>query len=319
MIDTALTKSEKAIFSTESPKVQIPVDFNPVTLQLTVQNKVEGAGDGKVQHVSSSSAKLDLELIFDSTDTGEDVRQRTSPIENLMKPDQAKIVSQVKFEWGAFLFQGVIESFKQTLEFFSHNGVPLRAVVALSLSQPEYQFDRNTSNQTAKVDDTLDLPGGDPSSLAAAGGDPFAARAIASANGLESLRASAQGSVSVGGGIVIGAAAGFSAGAGAGFGLGAGASAGLSAGAGATAGANLGVSLGGGADAGAGASFAELRSGATASSGTGNRFRVDALVPVAGVPALAAGAEFDVNGKAIVAAGSSFKADVTGGVRFDEV
>ena len=207
--------------------------------------------------------------------------------------------------------EGVVDSFKQTLEFFSRNGVPLRAVVGLSISQPKYKFDRLESKLNAGVDDTLDLPGGDPSSLAAAGGDPTAARLIASANGLESLRASAGASVSVGGGVSIGAAAGFSAGAGAGAGFG------VSAGAGVGVGVGAGVSLGGGV--GAGAAFAGLQTGGALSAGAGKNFAVARLMAGTSAPAVSAGAKFDVSGKASLAGGSSFKANVSGGVQFDEV
>jgi hypothetical protein len=327
MIDTGLTESEKAFFT--SGQTRIPVDFNPVTLQLTVQNQVSADGKSAVQHVSSSSAKLDLELIFDSTGTGEDVRQRTSLVEKLMAPKADNTVEKVRFEWGAFVFEGVVDSFKQTFEFFSRNGVPLRAVIALSISQPKYTFEPGNLTRTASVNDTLDVAGGSPSSLAAAGGDPSAARQIASDNQLESLRASASGSLSVRGGISIGAAAGFAAGAGASAGLG------LSAGGGAGLGGGLGVSLGGGAQAGispggaagvsssAGAglttgspagNISELRSGNLAASG--KNFRAAALLPAATIANRAAG-KFGVDGKVSLAAAGSFKADVSGGVRFD--
>src|SRR6185503_12150224 len=52
------------------------VYFNPVTLQITLANTLEekGSGQDKKQYVSKSSAKLTMDLIFDSTDTGADVR-----------------------------------------------------------------------------------------------------------------------------------------------------------------------------------------------------------------------------------------------------
>jgi hypothetical protein len=310
MSDAGPPDLKKAFFSIEGQDGRVALDFNPASLQLTVQNQTKAEGEQKVQFVTSSTAKLDLELIFDSTDTGEDVRSRSKPVELMMKPvpiagdtNNAKTPRGsppvVKFEWGSFVFSGFVESFKQVLDFFSDKGVPLRAIVTLSLSQPNYVFDQLQSPSSAKVDDTLDLSGGDPSSLAAAGGDPSAARVIAALNGLESLRATAGGSISVGGGISIGAAAGFSASAGAGGGLAAGA------------GLNLGVS--------AGAAFAGLQAGGAAIPGAGKAFDSGKILAVAAAPAVSAGATFDVSGKASVAGGSSFKADVSGGVEFDEV
>ncbi|HEY6170073.1 MAG TPA: hypothetical protein VI454_18695, partial [Verrucomicrobiae bacterium] len=196
MSDAAPNENAKARFTIVGTNTEVPVDFNPVSLELTVQNEMQADGDKKVQHVSKSSAKLSLELVFDSTDTGEDVRHKTHRIEALFKPNTDKTPPVVIFEWGAFRFEGLVDSYKQTLDFFSKNGVPLRAVVPLSLSQLDYKFDQAGSERTAKADDTLDLPGGDPSNMAAAGGDPDAARGIATANGLESLRATASASLS---------------------------------------------------------------------------------------------------------------------------
>ena len=269
------------------PSEFIPVDFNPVSLEVTVQTETKAEGGQNAQHVSKSSAKLSLELIFDSTDTGEDVRKRTQRIERLLVPADKKTPPRVRFEWGAFKFDGFVDSFKQTLDFFSQNGVPLRAVVPLSLSQPEYVFDKLDAGRNAGVDNTLDVSGGAPSSLAAAGGDPGAARLIASANGLESLRLDAGVSLSVGGGISIGAAAGFSAGA------------------------------GGGAGIGIGGAFAGLHVGG--SVGAGGSFDPGKLLAATTTPAVSAGASFDVSGKASLSGGAAFKADVSGGVRFDEV
>src|SRR5882762_1088181 len=58
------------------------VDFNPVTLQITLANTLEekGSGQDKKQYVSKSSAKLTMDLQFDSTDTGADVRLHTGKV-----------------------------------------------------------------------------------------------------------------------------------------------------------------------------------------------------------------------------------------------
>ena len=44
--------------------------FNPASLQYTVSNKEEGQGAKKKQYVSETSAKLTMDLVFDTTDTG---------------------------------------------------------------------------------------------------------------------------------------------------------------------------------------------------------------------------------------------------------
>jgi len=304
----------------------VPIDFNPATLEYSIALNTQGEGGQTQQAAGAASAKLSLELLFDSTDTGEDVRRKTNLVERLLQPQPPQggadgpplAPPMVTFEWGAFTFSGVVDSFKQTMDFFSANGVPLRAAVSLTMSQPNYQFDqqaRDGADGRATVDQAFVLPGGNPSALAAAAGDPFGARVIASVNGLESLRAEAGGSIAVGGGVTIGAAAGFSAGGGAGAGFGLGVSGGVSLGGSASAGFGGGASAGVGANAGA---FAGLHAAAGA---TGGKYLAPGrLLAASSAPAITSGALFDVTGKAVAQHTSAFKAEVgtNRGLRFDE-
>jgi hypothetical protein len=318
----------------------VPIDFNPATLDYTITINAQGEGGQAQQAAGVASAKLNLELIFDTTDTGDDVRTKTNKVEKMLRPDAGtggpnapqQAPPMVTFEWGAFKFVGLVDSFKQTMDFFAPNGIPLRAVVTLSMSQPNYQFDQQGATDGGKamksnVDQALVLPDGNPSQLAADAGDPSAARDIASANGLESLRASAGGAVAIGGSVSIGAAASFSAGASAGAGgglsLGAGAGAGISLGAAAGAGATAGFSASFGASASAGVTatagaFSGLHAGSSA--GAGKYLAPQKLLATTSAPGVAPGALFDVTGRAIAQSASSFKAEVgaTRGLRFDD-
>ena len=274
---------EPATFETMTgPKVKVPVHFNPASLQHTVSNtlKEEGRGAKKKQYVSQTTAKLTMDVVFDSTDTGEDVRITTNRMAQLLQPvpegQSKKVPPVVKFSWGAYAFTGMVEQYKETIDFFAAGGLPLRSSINLTLSSQDVTFEGGTSSDHASVDGDLspepvvvpddEGPLGGPQGAANKAGDPRAARAIASANGSASLRFGA------GGGLAVGASAsvGFSAGAsvGAGFSAGIGASAGgvFSASAVASAGgsANLlpaaafaagggaGLSLGGGAGLGVG-------------------------------------------------------------------
>ena len=182
-----------------------------------------------------------------------------------------KAPRMVEFGWGAYSFTGVVEQYKETLDFFSADGVPLRASVSLTLSSKELTF-ADPDRAGASVDgdvtpDTVDVPKpaggggpqGSPASIANALGAPRAARAIAAANGAPSLRFGAEG------GLTVSAGAGASASAGLGLGAGIGGSAGLSAGAGA---ANIGAaaSISGGVTLTPAAAFS---AGASAGAGIG--------------------------------------------------
>ncbi|MFL5494234.1 MAG: hypothetical protein ACJ8DC_07620, partial [Gemmatimonadales bacterium] len=200
MTDT-LAPSAKATFtelmgkSKGTPRTAT-VHFNPATLQLTQTNSLEaGKQDKTVQHVTQSSTKLTMDLIFDTTPTGKDVRDDTRKVAGFMgRPpkttrDKQFKPASVRFEWGLFSFDGVFESYKETLEFFSGDGVPLRASVNLTMSRLDVVFDEDgdKGKSDAVVTDP-GRPGRGASDTAAQGGDPSAGRDIAAANNEENMR-----------------------------------------------------------------------------------------------------------------------------------
>jgi len=295
----------------------IAVQFNPVSLEYTISNEFDdrNGNNGARQFVKKSTAKLSMTLVYDSSDDGSDVRIQTETISRLMEPakdGKKKFAPKVAFGWGSYSFKGVIEQYKETIDFFAASGVPLRASIALTLAAQEVEF-QSSKNPDASVDgnlrpDPVDLPpGAAPASVANALGDPRAARAIASANGAASLRFGAGASLSVGGSVSIGAPVAFSAGAGLAVG------GGVSAGGGASIGG--GLSLGGGAGLGigatAGAAFAGLRVGtAGASASVDTASARAALLPAAGV---SGPVSFGLGGRARASGGASLSADVGAG------
>ena len=255
--------------SVEQKKELLKVDFNPTSLKYTITNTLpsQGGDDKRKQNATQSSAQLSMDLVFDSTDSGSDIRQKTSKVAAMMKPAN-KVPPAVEFEWGAYSFIGFAESYTETIDFFSHDGIPLRATISLTLAQKENVFDSEGKfDKQAKVNaDPVEFTSGDAVS-----------REDAENNNLESPRQPGDGTllafaeISIGaplafasGAAGAGISAGASASAGAGFAAEAsiGASAGISASAGASAGASVGASASFGASASA--SF-----GASASAGFG--------------------------------------------------
>ncbi len=85
----------------------IPVHFNPQTLQYAITNtlKNSGSGNSTKQYVSESTGKLTMELVYDTTDSGEDVRLHTVRVAELMEPSESeKTPPVVEFEWGLYKF-----------------------------------------------------------------------------------------------------------------------------------------------------------------------------------------------------------------------
>lgn len=278
---------EPASFETlTGEKLTVPVHFNPASLQYTVANtlKEEGKGAKKKQYVSQTTAKLTMDLVFDTTDSGEDVRVTTNKMAKLLQPVAAgggkNVPPTVRFSWGAYAFTGMVEQYKETIDFFAAGGIPLRAAINLTLSSQDVVFDSGTANP-ASVDTDLTAepvvaPGSDDAAgpggaqgVANAAGDPRAARAIAAANGADSLRFGAGASLAVGASVGVGFAAGASASVGFSAGIGASAGAGFSAAAGAGMSASAGLSAGAGANLLPPAAFASGGGGLSLGAGAG--------------------------------------------------
>ncbi|MCB1940611.1 MAG: hypothetical protein KDI53_00945, partial [Candidatus Accumulibacter sp.] len=139
----------------------IKVHFNPASLQHTVSNtlKEEGKGAKKKQYVSQTTAKLTMDLVFDTTNTGEDVRITTNKMAQLLQPipegQSKKVPPVVKFAWGAYSFTGMVEQYKETIDFFATGGLPLRSSINLTLSSQDVTFEGGTSRDHASVDGDL--------------------------------------------------------------------------------------------------------------------------------------------------------------------
>ena len=229
----------------------LPVGFNPEKLELTLSTAIEQnrerTPEQPPQLVKESTAKLALELVFDTTTDGRDVRTLTHQVAEMMQPRpdvsgtegaaERKVPSIVLFEWGSFVFKGYIDSYRETIDFFAPEGVPLRSTLSLSLSEQGDAFPAprpaGTAPDVGRGASVLGLGGGQSiDALARRLGDPAAAGFIAMANGIESRRLPGVAAVAVAGvgGGGRGPVAFASAGAGVGAGLGLGAGGGIGAG-----------------------------------------------------------------------------------------
>jgi hypothetical protein len=264
----------------------IAVHFNPASLQYTVTNtlKEEGSGNKKKQFVTQSTGKLTMDLVFDTTDFGEDVRIYTEQLARFMEPVGGSTgggkhaPAVVEFGWGTYAFKGMVDSYKETIDFFAPNGVPLRATINLSLSRQDNVFEPGLHSAfDTRLDEPQPVevpatprndsgPGGpqgrggqDATRLAVSAGNARAGRAIAAANGESSMRFSTGAALTVSPSIELGPPLAFASG---GAGLGVGISGGIGASAGASASASASIAFGGRASAGVSASagaFAGLR------------------------------------------------------------
>ncbi|HST50377.1 MAG TPA: hypothetical protein VLJ61_00100 [Pyrinomonadaceae bacterium] len=129
----------------------VTVQFNPSSLKINFTNKNLGGdqpGGSTKQFVGSGSTKLSVELLFDTTDDGTDVRKHTEDVAFFIKAKtdnggnskSNRVPPGISFEWGSFIFRGLMDSMDETLDYFSEDGVPLRATISLSISRQEIEF-----------------------------------------------------------------------------------------------------------------------------------------------------------------------------------
>lgn len=232
---------------------QVEVQFNPESLKVSFANQIvqpqgndQSAGNAGRQFVGAGTTKLALQLWFDVNAMEkapvDDVRRLTQEVIYFMKPQTAetdatkKAPPGVRFVWGSFKFDGMVDSIEESLEFFSPAGKPLRASISLTLSQ----------QNILEVDLGAQVPGqqGQKPLKPAKQGDSLQAmagkagkgnwQAIAAANGIEDALRMAPGQL-----VDLNAVAGAAA-----AGMGA---ASLGVGAGASAGRSLNAALGGAA------------------------------------------------------------------------
>jgi hypothetical protein len=200
----------------------IAVHFNPASLQLQLSNELKDTTrNERKQYIAKSTAKLTMDLIFDTTDTGSDVTTTTRKIQALVVPpaqagrqaEQQIPPPLVIFEWGTVRFKGIAETYKETIDFFSAEGIPLRSTINLTLSRQDQVFDNATGNAEspggAANDAIFDAPAGSAQAMADSTGTPEAARGLAATNGEESLRFGSGSPLSVSGGVNLNAPAAF--------------------------------------------------------------------------------------------------------------
>jgi len=185
----------KALLIDAVTRVPIPVMFNPPEYQLQVTNQfaevgIPGLGPSLLQFVRGSAKTLTMELFFDTTHLGIDVRLHTGMVLNLTSLNsETHAPPPLLFVWGSLIFPCVLESVTQTFDFFNTLGMPLRARLNVTLKEHDTLEDILGSNQLLSADRTKQwiFKKGDTLQRIAAQeyGDPNKWRPIAEANNID--------------------------------------------------------------------------------------------------------------------------------------
>lgn len=131
--------------------VALTVDFDPQSIELSyatmgvdsgTNTTTRGARNKTAPQQTSQSATMSVTLMFDTSTTKTSVQEKTGPLVSLTNAGKktgpgAPPRPVVLFGWGQFAFLGYVESMTQTIDFFSDDGVPLRASIHLSLRETD--------------------------------------------------------------------------------------------------------------------------------------------------------------------------------------
>ena len=143
----------KAVFINREGGGPCQVQYNPTAFQYdkaVTWQEHEAQGTDKpspIEFQKNSPATLSMDLLFDTTNEGGDVREKwvngilflTNPMVKPSKGEAGKLDKKrpprVTFMWSSFKFTGVIASANVTYLMFGSSGTPVRAKVSVQMNE----------------------------------------------------------------------------------------------------------------------------------------------------------------------------------------
>lgn len=133
------SKARFALLDGENKYKEIFLQFNPSAYTVEESNefsekKLMGFKGAIYQFTGSKKSDLSLELMFDSTSFGSDVRDLIKPLDIIFDIDrELHTPPPCRFIWGSFTFDGIVSALKKDFTFFYHDGVPGRVKLSVTL------------------------------------------------------------------------------------------------------------------------------------------------------------------------------------------
>ncbi|WP_457593482.1 CIS tube protein [Hydrogenimonas sp.] len=133
------SKAKFVVLKGEEEGSEVYLQFNPSSYSFEESNefsekKLMGLKGVIHQFTGSKTADLSLDLLFDSTSGGGDVRNLLKPLEKLAAIDrELHAPPPCRFIWGSFSYDGIVTGLKREFTYFYQSGIPGRVKVALTL------------------------------------------------------------------------------------------------------------------------------------------------------------------------------------------
>ncbi len=143
-------KGQKAeIFTLAKPEKRVTCQFNPKDFSISKdiewkEQPIKGKTAPEMEFAGGKSQNFTVKLLFDTTDSGQDVRKSYKTLLEMAEPESQKKNQQTrkseppecKFQWGTFLsFTGVIITIAENFVLFKSDGTPLRAWVTVTFKE----------------------------------------------------------------------------------------------------------------------------------------------------------------------------------------
>jgi hypothetical protein len=135
-------------------KPEFEVQFNPTSLKISRSNSIDKGGSTtntqKRQAFSAQPATLSFDLEFDTAEEADssgkpkDVREYTRIVRQFIEPTREKPKDPppaIRFQWGSFMFQGIVTQLTEDLDYFARDGTPLRAKVSVTITEQRPEWD----------------------------------------------------------------------------------------------------------------------------------------------------------------------------------
>jgi len=149
----SFSKAKFTILAGTNKSKDILLQYNPSNYSVEDNNefsekKLGGIKSSVHQFTGSKKSDLTLELMFDSTSLGKDVRELLKPLDMIQGIDsELHAPPPCRFIWGSFSFDGIVSKLKKDFTYFYHDGIPARAKLSLTL-KPYQSIDE----MSAKLD-----------------------------------------------------------------------------------------------------------------------------------------------------------------------
>ncbi|ODA40666.1 LysM peptidoglycan-binding domain-containing protein [Desulfosporosinus sp. BG] len=120
----------------------VKVLFNPAEYSIEKNNQFQqtllpGLSAPVTHFIGGNASSLTMDLFFDTYETGEDVRDYTRKITNLLEIDSDLHAPPVcQFRWGRLEFKAVLERVTQRFSMFrDEQGIPVRATLNVTFKE----------------------------------------------------------------------------------------------------------------------------------------------------------------------------------------